>query len=73
MEFMEVIKNRRSVRKFKSDPVPDEILTEILEAGRYAPSGGHAAGDQKWIATAPVVIAYCTYVGFDLAQVAEGL
>ena len=30
-------KNRRSVRKFKSTPVPKEHLTKILEAANYAP------------------------------------
>jgi len=39
MEFMEVIRKRRSIRKFKPDPVSDELIREILEAARLAPSG----------------------------------
>ncbi len=39
MELSEVIKARRSIRKFKSDPVPDEAIKELLEAARLAPSG----------------------------------
>ena len=35
------IQNRRSVRKYRSDPIPTEILHEIIEAGRMAPSGGN--------------------------------
>jgi len=35
---MEAIKNRRSIRKFKSDPVPDEALQILMEAVRWAPS-----------------------------------
>lgn len=38
----EAIKNlmeRRSVRGYKEDMVPQEVLDEILEAGKYAPSG----------------------------------
>lgn len=38
----DTIKNlleRRSVRGYKKDLVPEEILNEILEAGKYAPSG----------------------------------
>ena len=38
----ETIKNlleRRSVRGYKEDLVPEEVLNEILEAGEYAPSG----------------------------------
>jgi nitroreductase len=39
---MEAIKNlltRRSVRKFKSDMVPKDIIEKIIEAGMYAPTG----------------------------------
>ncbi|MGQ9506432.1 MAG: nitroreductase family protein [Candidatus Bathycorpusculaceae bacterium] len=45
MNIFEVIKKRRSIRKFKSEPVKDEDLKEILEAGRLAPSGGNR---QPW-------------------------
>lgn len=38
MEFMEVVKKRRSIRKYKSVPVPDEYLKTVLEAARLAPS-----------------------------------
>ncbi|MFX1520297.1 MAG: nitroreductase family protein [Promethearchaeota archaeon] len=38
MDFAEVIEKRRSVRKYKTDPVPDEILNKVLEAARIAPS-----------------------------------
>ncbi len=41
----EAIERRRSIRKFKSDPVPDEIITRILEAARLAPSGNNR---QPW-------------------------
>lgn len=33
------IKSRRSIKKYKSDPVPEELLDKILEAGTYAPTG----------------------------------
>lgn len=36
---IEAMKTRRSVRKYKSDPVPQELLNKIIEAGLYAPSG----------------------------------
>ena len=38
MELMTVIKNRRSIRSYKSDPVPRETLLTVLEAARLAPS-----------------------------------
>jgi len=45
MEFYEVIKKRKSVRKYKSDPIPQDVLDRILEAGRIAPS---AKNIQPW-------------------------
>lgn len=39
MDTLETIKTRRSTRKYKSDPVPQELLDKIIEAGLYAPSG----------------------------------
>jgi nitroreductase len=45
MEFLEVIKSRRSIRSFKPDPIEEEKLHEILEAGRSAPS---AQNKQCW-------------------------
>ncbi|MBP1747476.1 MAG: nitroreductase [Deltaproteobacteria bacterium] len=38
MELLKAIKERRSVRHYRSDTVPDEILTEVLEAARRSPS-----------------------------------
>lgn len=41
METFEAIKSRRSTRKFKNQPVESEKISQIIEAGRYAPSGGN--------------------------------
>ena len=37
--FLELVKNRRSIRRFRADPVPDEYIDKIIEAARWAPSG----------------------------------
>ena len=37
-DLMETIRNRRAIRKFKPDPIAEEKLQMILEAGRWAPS-----------------------------------
>ena len=37
-EVLNAIKNRRTIRRFKSTPVDEEKLLTILEAGRWAPS-----------------------------------
>jgi len=45
MELAEAIKGRRSIRKFKPDPVPREVLEGILELAQWAPS---AMNRQDW-------------------------
>jgi len=40
-EAIEVLMNRRAVRKFKSEQITDEQLQSILEVGTYAPTGRH--------------------------------
>lgn len=41
MEISDAIKNRRSIRSFMPDSIPEEDLTKILEASRWAPSSGN--------------------------------
>jgi nitroreductase len=41
----EAIEQRRSIRKFKPDPVPDKSITALLDSARLAPSGCNA---QPW-------------------------
>lgn len=38
-ETLKTLTERRSCRNYKSDPVPEEILNQILEAGTYAATG----------------------------------
>ena len=45
MEFDEVLKSRRSIRRYKGTPVPRESIVKVLEAARIAPSAGHR---QPW-------------------------
>jgi len=39
MDLYEAIKGRRSIRRFKPDPVPQEVLERIFEMAIWAPSG----------------------------------
>jgi len=45
MEIIEAIRTRRSIRSFKPDPVPKEVLKEILETCLWAPSSSNT---QTW-------------------------
>jgi nitroreductase len=42
MEVLDAINGRRSIRKYKSDPVEDEKIELVLEAARQAPSWGNS-------------------------------
>jgi len=41
MELLKAMQSRRSIRKFKSNEVPDPVIKELLEAARLAPSGSN--------------------------------
>ena len=45
MDIFEVIRTRRSIRKFTEQAVSDEIIDKIIEAGTWAPSG---LNNQPW-------------------------
>ncbi len=45
MEVFDAIKERHSVRSYKPDPIPDDVLKQVLEAARLAPSW---ANTQCW-------------------------
>jgi nitroreductase len=45
MDVLEAIRTRRSVRKYKPTPIPDDVLGRLLEAVRLAPS---AKNFQPW-------------------------
>ena len=43
--FIDLLRSRRSIRGYKPDPIPDEYVQKIIEAARWAPSGGDS---QPW-------------------------
>jgi len=56
-ETERIIMERRSVRHYKSNPVPETMIRRVIEAGRFAPSGGN---HQPWkfaVITDPVFLA----------------
>lgn len=75
MAFLELAKRRRSIRKYRPDPVPQEKLEYVLEAARWAPSWGNrqcwrfivvtdegkrrAIATREWAAEAPAIIVGC--------------
>jgi nitroreductase len=91
MEFMDVVKLRRSVRRFKDTPIPESVISDIIEAGRLSPSSGdnqnwyfgvitdksqreslaYAAGEQMWISSAPIIIAICTKIDWNISTLPD--
>jgi nitroreductase len=45
MDLFDAIQGRKSIRRFKQTPVPDEDIRKILDAGRWAPSANNT---QPW-------------------------
>ena len=45
MDAMDAILSRRSIRSYTSQPVPEDVVKELLEAGMSAPSAGN---EQPW-------------------------
>lgn len=45
MTTIEAIRKRRSIRKYKKDSIPEEVILELLDVARLAPSGCNA---QPW-------------------------
>ena len=53
MEFSELIKNRYSCKKFSDKPLPKEVIDEILEAGRLAPTAKNLQEQKIYVLTKP--------------------
>jgi nitroreductase len=43
--LLNLLKTRRSIRRYRPDPMPEEMVEQLLEAGRWAPS---ASNRQPW-------------------------
>jgi len=75
MDFINVIETRRSIRQYKTEPIPDDLIEKIFEAARIAPSASNrqpwhfilvknletkkALGLSEWATDAPVIIVGC--------------
>lgn len=44
MELYDAMRTTHAVREFTDDPLPDEVLSRILDNARFAPSGGNRQG-----------------------------
>lgn len=51
MDVTEAIRSRRSIRSYRPDPVPEELVREILEEARWAPSWRNTQSWHVWVLT----------------------
>src|SRR4030067_10892 len=62
--LLELVKKRRSIRRFKPDPIPDEHIEKIIEVARWAPSGYNLQPWEFVVVKKPElknkIIEYCT-------------
>ena len=73
MEILDIMRNRRSIRKYQKRPVERDKLDKIVEAGLFAPNPGGRQGtkillldDPAMIETIGVVNANCENRNWDL-------
>jgi nitroreductase len=64
MEFYDVIRNRRSIRRFKPDEIPDNLIIKLLEAARWAPSWRNAQCWEFIVVKDKAIIKQLTQNGF---------
>ena len=65
-ETIKILLERRSVRGYKEDLVPEEVLNEILEAGEYAPSGMGQQGTLMVVTQNPELVAKLSKMNADV-------
>ena len=71
-DFVALTQKRRSIRKFKTDPIPDEYIEKILESARWTMSGGNAQPWQFIVIRSPEIKTqladiYCSYRELSLS------
>jgi nitroreductase len=71
MGVMDAIRRRRSIRKFRPDPVPEPAVRELLEAARLAPSGGNSQPWRFMVVTDTDHLKKLAKLSFDQRQMRE--
>ncbi|MBS5520405.1 MAG: nitroreductase [Acidaminococcus sp.] len=71
-EVLTALKTRRSIRKFRPDPIPQALLDEIMEAGLYAASGMDRQQSIILCITEPDVIVRLSRANAQIAGYKEG-
>ena len=76
MNVYDAIMTRRSTRRFQTKAVPDEMLVKLIQAGRFAPSGGNSQSTHFFVITDPDFLAELADLvqqAFSKMEVTEGM
>ena len=57
MNVYDAIMTRHSIRRIQQKSMPDELLTKLVQAGRFAPSGGNSQSTHFFVITDPDILA----------------
>jgi nitroreductase len=71
VEFRELLKRRRMVRNYESEPIPREILERIVATVRRAPSGGFSQGQRLLVVDDPVLLEQIAALNADVPEGVE--
>ncbi|MFN8471304.1 MAG: nitroreductase family protein [Anaerolineae bacterium] len=72
MEFEDVVRKRRMVRHFSSEPVDPEVVERLLQLARHAPSAGFTQGQSFVVVTRPETRAAIAELCSEQEYVAKG-
>jgi nitroreductase len=78
VEFREVVRRRRMVRRFDQRPVPPEVIDAVIDIGRRAPSAGFSQGLEVLVLDRPETVSAFWEItrdpefGWDLEDIAAG-
>jgi nitroreductase len=57
MDFYEVVRKRRSIRKYSPEPVDPAVIDRIIDTGTRGPTAGYSQGQSYILVTDPTMIA----------------
>jgi len=68
MQFEDVIRGRRSIRAYTTEPVPQDLIREILDEARWAPSSRNTQAWSVWVVTGDALERFKTAFKAALAR-----
>jgi nitroreductase len=69
MNFNDVLHGRRSIRRYKNDPIPGDVVETLLESAEAAPSAGNLRSRKYVVITSPLMRRVLAEAAFSQSQV----